>query len=47
VLIIIKRWKTWSPIAEANRPRVGVGENTVIRRALIDKNAASARTFAC
>jgi len=24
---------------EANRPRLGVGENTVIRRALIDKNA--------
>ena len=24
---------------EADRPRVGVGENTVIRRALIDKNA--------
>jgi len=24
---------------EAARPRVGVGENTIIRRALIDKNA--------
>jgi len=24
---------------EANRPRIGVGENTVIRRAIIDKNA--------
>src|SRR5262245_2816850 len=25
--------------AQANRPRVGIGENTVIRRAIIDKNA--------
>ncbi len=24
---------------EANRPRIGVGENTIIRRAIIDKNA--------
>ena len=24
---------------EAGRPRVGVGENTIIRRAIIDKNA--------
>jgi len=24
---------------EANRPRVGIGEQTIIRRAIIDKNA--------